>query len=194
MPTTPPFDAEYAICPICPSKAATDAVFTIRPRCPWSSTGSVAAMASAASRSTLNVPIRLTVTTRLNSVQVVRPLRDSIRPAVPMPAQFTASRSGAVRSAVGHRAPHVAALVRHRRRGVTPVGGATCPLPPGGQVDSDDLRPDRPSRRRRGARPEAAPVTMAEHPLICMDDDICSHAGRARLAEVPPAGVADRSG
>jgi NAD(P)-dependent dehydrogenase (short-subunit alcohol dehydrogenase family) len=31
---TPPFEAEYAACPICPSKAATDAVLTITPRSP----------------------------------------------------------------------------------------------------------------------------------------------------------------
>src|SRR5829696_1476854 len=32
MPTTPPFDAEYGVCPIWPSKAAADAVFRIAPR------------------------------------------------------------------------------------------------------------------------------------------------------------------
>ena len=34
MPTMPPFDAEYAAWPICPSKAATDAVLTMTPRSP----------------------------------------------------------------------------------------------------------------------------------------------------------------
>ena len=56
--TTPPFDAEYAAWPIWPSYAATDAVLTITPRSP-SSSGSFADIPDAASRSTLNVPIRL---------------------------------------------------------------------------------------------------------------------------------------
>ena len=32
--TIPPFEAEYAACPICPSNAATDAVLTMTPRSP----------------------------------------------------------------------------------------------------------------------------------------------------------------
>jgi hypothetical protein len=35
--TTPPFDAEYAACPIWPSNAAIDAVLTMTPRSPSSS-------------------------------------------------------------------------------------------------------------------------------------------------------------
>src|SRR5215475_1885549 len=34
IPTIPPFDAEYAACPICPSKAAIEAVLMITPRSP----------------------------------------------------------------------------------------------------------------------------------------------------------------
>jgi hypothetical protein len=45
-PTTPPFDAAYAVCPIWPSKAAIDAVMTTAPRSPPSS-GSPAAIAAA---------------------------------------------------------------------------------------------------------------------------------------------------
>ena len=52
-------------------------------------------MAAAASRSTLNVPTRLTPITRANASRSCTPGRDRIRPAVPMPAQFTAIRSGA---------------------------------------------------------------------------------------------------
>ncbi len=37
MLTTPPFEAEYAAWPICPSKAATDAVLTMTPRSPSAS-------------------------------------------------------------------------------------------------------------------------------------------------------------
>ncbi len=72
MPTTPPLDAEYAAWPIWPSNAATDAVLTMTPRS--SPSGSVLAMRSAASRSTLNVPIRLTSTTFVEPVQRERPV------------------------------------------------------------------------------------------------------------------------
>ena len=51
-PTTPPLEAEYAVWPIWPSKAAIDAVMTTAPRSP-SASGSFAAIASAASRSTV---------------------------------------------------------------------------------------------------------------------------------------------
>ena len=64
MPTTPPFDAEYEIWPICPSKAATEAVLTSTPRSP-SSSGSDFEMAEAAIRIRLKVPMRLTSMTFL---------------------------------------------------------------------------------------------------------------------------------
>jgi hypothetical protein len=51
-------DAEYAACPIWPSNAATDAVFIITPRSP-SPFGVPFAIAAAAKRIMLNVPIRL---------------------------------------------------------------------------------------------------------------------------------------
>ena len=63
MPTTPPFEAEYAAWPIWPSYAATDAVLMITPRSP--STGSLWLIADADSRTTLNVPTRLTSMTFL---------------------------------------------------------------------------------------------------------------------------------
>ncbi len=58
MPTTPPFDAEYEACPICPSNAATDAMLTMAPRSPLSS-GSVWLIAVAAMRMQSNVPIEV---------------------------------------------------------------------------------------------------------------------------------------
>ena len=61
MPTTPPLDAEYAIWPIWPSNPAIEAVSTQTPRSP--SISSFFAMPAAARRRTLNVPMRLTVTT-----------------------------------------------------------------------------------------------------------------------------------
>jgi hypothetical protein len=42
MPTTPPLDAEYGVCPIWPSKAAAEAVLRMAPREVPSASGSVA--------------------------------------------------------------------------------------------------------------------------------------------------------
>jgi hypothetical protein len=53
MPTTPPFDAEYGVCPIWPSNAAAEAVCRIAPREVPSASGSVAAIADAARREQL---------------------------------------------------------------------------------------------------------------------------------------------
>ena len=88
----PPLDAEYAAWPIWPSNAATEAVLTITPRPP--STGSVAAIAAAARRITLKVPIRLISITLVNcSSGIGCPLRTT-RPGGPIPAQLTVTRNG----------------------------------------------------------------------------------------------------
>src|SRR3954451_8593768 len=64
------------------------------PRSP-SSSGSVRAMAAAASRSTLNVPTRLTMTVFVKPSRLwADPSRATTRSAQPMPAQLTAMRSG----------------------------------------------------------------------------------------------------
>ena len=116
MPTTPPLDAEYAAWPIWPSKAATDAVLTMTPRS--SSIGSVLAIRSAASRSTLNVPIRLTSMTFLKPSSGNGPSLPSVLTALPMPAQLTLMRSG----------PSDSASVERRGHGglVGDVGSANC--------------------------------------------------------------------
>lgn len=87
MPTTPPFDAEYAAWPIWPSKAATDAVFTMTPRSSPSSAFS--AIAVAANRITLNVPIRFTEITFEKASSGNAPFLPVVLIALPMPAQFT---------------------------------------------------------------------------------------------------------
>ena len=58
IPTTPALLAEYAAWPICPSNAATDAVFTITPLSPVSGSASFCDIARAHNRNTLNVPIK----------------------------------------------------------------------------------------------------------------------------------------
>src|SRR5579863_5612041 len=59
IPTMPPLEAEYAACPICPSKAATDAVLMMTPRSP-PAVGSFVAIAAAVKRIVLNIPMRFT--------------------------------------------------------------------------------------------------------------------------------------
>ncbi len=66
-------------------------MLTITPRS--FSIGSTAAMRSAASRMTLNVPIRLMLITRLKSASGKGPFLPTVRAALPTPAQFTATRS-----------------------------------------------------------------------------------------------------
>ena len=63
IPMMPPLEAEYAIWPVCPSRPAIEAVLMMTPRCPSWSAGSVFAMAAAAMRIRLNVPIRLMLMT-----------------------------------------------------------------------------------------------------------------------------------
>ena len=73
--------------------------------------GSVAAMRAAASRSTLNVPTRLTRTTRSNASSGSTPPRPSTLPGVAMPAQFTTTRSGPRASAASRAAVTAASSV-----------------------------------------------------------------------------------
>src|SRR4249919_1145694 len=90
MPTTPPFEAEYAAWPIWPSKAATEAVLTITPRSP-SSPAALCCIRSAAPLATLKLPTRFTITVLANCFSGIAPSRPSTRPAPRMPAQFTAT-------------------------------------------------------------------------------------------------------
>ena len=83
----PPLDAAYAVWPIWPSKAAAEAVVTITPRSP-SASGSLFCMKPAARRSTLNVPTRLTSTTRRKAFKSQTPWRPRIRSACRMPTAY----------------------------------------------------------------------------------------------------------
>src|SRR6185312_16957134 len=87
-PTSPPFDALYAACPICPSYAATDAVKTITPRSP-PPLGVLRAIASAARRAMLNDPIRLMLIVRANEARLCGPSLPSIFSPCTTPAQLT---------------------------------------------------------------------------------------------------------
>ena len=147
IPTTPPLEAEYAACPICPSNAATDAVLTMTPRSP--STGSVAAMARAARRMTLNVPSRFTLSTRSKVRQRKRPV----------PPERLARRAD---SRAVHHDPQRCAGGIHRGLHLGLVGdirrheGDTVDLSPAGgrQVEDDHVGACREQFARRG-QPEA---------------------------------------
>ena len=79
-----PWMRVYAAWPIWPSKAATDAVLMITPRSP-SAFGAFLAIASAASRSALKVPIRLILMTRLNVSSLCGPFLPTTRSPVRRP-------------------------------------------------------------------------------------------------------------
>src|SRR6266540_227912 len=169
MPTTPPFEAEYAACPICPSYAAIEAVFTMTPRS--SPTGSWRAIRSAASRSTLNVPIRLTVTTLVKSASGNGPFLPTTLIALPIPAQLTATRSAPSRSAASSAAPTCASSVTSAGENTTrsPSCFATCSPSELGRSTITTPAPA-PASVRAGAspRPEAPPVTTATLPAMSM--------------------------
>ena len=97
MPTTPPFDAEYAAWPIWPSNAAIDAVLTMTPRSP-SAFASFDCMRKAASLDTRNEPTRLMAIVRAKKSPAIGPSRPSARAAPMTPAQFTASVMPPMRS------------------------------------------------------------------------------------------------
>src|SRR3984893_9264810 len=75
---------------------ATEPGLVSKARSPSGSTGSVRAMAAAAIRIKLNVPIRLmSMTLRKDARSCGVPSRPTVRDAQPIPAQFTTTRSGA---------------------------------------------------------------------------------------------------
>ena len=89
---------------------------TTAPRSPPSS-GSFPAIAAAASRSTLNVPIRFTRTTASNGSRAAGPSFFTVRSAQPIPAHETARRSSpACSTAAATSASLVTSASRAARR------------------------------------------------------------------------------
>jgi hypothetical protein len=159
----PPLEAEYETWPICPSKAATEAVNTMTPRSP--SAGSFSAIASAASLVALKVPIRLILTTRSNCSSDSTLLRPRTRPGVPIPAQFTRTRSD-------HRSVPDITAARMASGSVTSVATKTEPVRFAASAPSEDSRSvittliPRSLRCWTVARPSplVPPVTIADVP------------------------------
>ena len=119
-------------------------------------TGSVAAIAAAARRMTLNVPMRLTRIVRSNASSGAGPSRPTVRFAVTMPAQFTATRSGAERRGRVDRGLHLGLVRDVRRDEAGPLAelGRGLVAARAGQVDEHDGCPAVDECARRGA-PEA---------------------------------------
>src|SRR6266516_988231 len=218
IPMLPPLDAEYASWPVWPSIPATDAVLMTTPRCPSSSAGSVRAIAAAAIRIRLNVPIRLMSKTLRNVARLCgAPSRFTVRSAQPMPAQFTTVRSGAP---VAVAAPTAAATDASSDTSVLtnspPVSSATVlPRSSFRSAMTTALPAAASARAVASPRPLAPPEMIAAVPLSSMAGSILGGpppgpAGRRKSGTPaghlsvprstiragrppPPAGAADRS-
>ena len=164
------------------------AVLMMTPRCP-STSGSVAAMASAATASTVNEPIRLISTTLRNSARSCTPLRPTMRADGPMPAQLTTVRSGRAGSSDAR-----ATAARTCSSDVTSVGAYSTPSTagPDAQASGRSRATTRAPWAARAAAvaapsPEAPPVTMAVVFASCMAVILPPARGP------PPASVAGRT-
>ena len=89
--------ALYAAWPTWPCDAAPDAVLTITPRSPVSASGSFVAMRAAASRITLNVPVRFTAITESHVASGNGLPRETVFAAVATPAAIDGDVEPAVR-------------------------------------------------------------------------------------------------
>src|ERR687896_534422 len=161
-PTTPPFDAEYAVWPIWPSKAAIEAVITTAPRSP-SASGSPAAIAAAARRSTLKVPIRFTRTKVSNGWSAAGPSFFTVRSAHPTPRHDTASRSPSTDSTA---ACTCASSVTSAAMNAPPISAASAP-PRSSFRSATVTRAPRAASSRAVASPspDAPPATSARIPF-----------------------------
>src|SRR4051794_32925819 len=149
-----------------------DAVLTMTPRSP-SSPGSVRAIAAAASRSTLNVPTRLTMTVRVNGASPCGdPSRFTVRSAQPMPAQLIAMRNGRslpVASSIAACAD-VSSVTSVRTKVVCPPSSLARACPRSSWRSRIVTAAPRAASARAVAspRPEAPPVTTAATSKFCM--------------------------
>src|SRR4051794_41779677 len=135
------------------------------PRSP--STGSVSTIAAAASRMTLNVPIRLTRTTFSNASSGSTPCLPSTRPGVPTPAQLTTMRSGASAVAVCTACWTPASSVTSSPAKLPPISFARSSPGDEGRSAMTTCAPASASAVAVASpNPLAPPVTIAEQPSI----------------------------
>src|SRR3954454_7358111 len=135
------------------------------PRSP--STGSVSTIAAAASRMTLNVPIRLIRTTFSNASSGSTPCLPSTRAGVPTPAQLMTIRSGAWPTAVCTAACTPASSVTSRPAKLPPISFArSSPGDDGRAAVTTCGTALASSGAVARPTPLAPPVTIAEQPSI----------------------------
>ena len=141
-------------------------MFTIAPRVPSTSTGSVLAMAAAASRRQLNVPIRLTrMIFSKDSSGSGLPSRSTVRPGAPMPAALTAARSGAISMAASTATCTCSGFATSAFTYRPPSSEATASPSSSLRSISMQRAPRLASARAEAApMPEAPPVMMADVP------------------------------
>src|SRR4051794_14544774 len=157
-----------------------EAVFTTTPRSP-SSPGSVCAIAAAASRRTLKVPTRLTVTTLTNAPRSCgSALRPTVRCAQPMPAQLIAMRSGRslpVASATAS-ATDASSVTSVRTNVVCPPSSSASAFPRSSCRSRMVTAAPRATRARVVAlpRPEAPPETTALTSKLFMPGRLSVHS------------------
>src|SRR5947209_11374978 len=137
------------------------------PRSP--STASLSTMRATASRMTLNVPIRLTVTTRANCSSGSTPSRPSTRPGVPMPAQLTTIRNGPADAAASTACCTDTSSVTSTATNVPPISFARSAPGEWGRSAITTWAPAAASSVAVATpRPLAPPVTIALLPSICI--------------------------
>src|SRR5215831_3227287 len=175
MPTTPPFDAEYAAWPIWPSKAATEAVLTITPRSP-AAFGCPFAIATDASRIMLKVPTRLMLITRANEASTCGPSFFTVRSAIAMPAQLTRPLRDPKAFTVWSTTacPSDSEVTSHfAKRTLAPSSFASASPFSACRSAIATLAPFAASMRTvPSPRPDAPPVTMNVLPLICIETSL----------------------
>jgi hypothetical protein len=148
---------------------------TITPRSP--SISSAAMIRSAASRMTLNVPIKLTVTTRENRSSGNGPFLPTVRAAGPMPAQLTAMRRVPSSPARSRASVTSSGEVTSPalNRAASPSSLATSAPDDEGRSSSTTLPPPVTIRRAVASpRPDAPPVTSATESASCIARTLAS--------------------
>src|SRR5829696_366274 len=148
-----------------PSRARSRAAGSVRPTAPRSpsASGSFAAIAAAARRSTLNVPMRFTRTTVSKGWRAAAPSLPTVRSAQPIPAQDTANRSS---SALSTAARTCASSVTSALEKLPPISCASA-APRSSFTSAIVTRAPRAASSRDVAspRPDAPPATKAPLPL-----------------------------
>src|SRR5918994_3779363 len=141
-------------------------MLTIAPRCPSPSSGSVFAIAAADSRTMLKVPRRLTrITNSKSFCGIGSLLRSTVRPARPIPAEFTSTRSGPISQAAATAVTPSFSFDTSHFTKMPPISLATAE-PRSSCRSATTIRAPNAASCRADASPmpDAPPVTIPEAP------------------------------